>query len=204
MANTEKQAAMLADTDDLSTLVRVHQCKKVLVRDLGLCLECEACRKACERRHGEGRWQGLWSAAAPLEVAPVCHGCASPRCIESCPRKALSPVSKKPSVTRNVCVGCGLCAHACPFGAISCNANPNSPQKTATGRKGPRKIAVKCDGCSGYRKSACVQECPTGILRFVSWTEFVRLADDSAPSRYQRLPLWFARKCGLFHHRSFK
>jgi hypothetical protein len=60
-------------------LVRLHLCSEVLVRDVGRCLACGACGKACKDRHGKERWHGLWRRVGPFAMVPVCQG-APPLC----------------------------------------------------------------------------------------------------------------------------
>jgi Fe-S-cluster-containing dehydrogenase component len=70
-------------------------------------------------------------------------------------------------VDQDRCLGCLMCAAACPFGVISMHP--------------ARGVALKCDGCRdrAYRGEppACVEACTTGALR---------LADGRGRSRRQR------------------
>jgi len=76
----------------------------------------------------------------------VCRACKDPSCAKVCPTKALmlrrgGGVILNP----NLCIGCGNCRSACPFGAVQWNVYLNKP--------------VICTYC-GY----CVDFCPFGVL----------------------------------------
>jgi len=56
----------------------------------------------------------------------------------------------------DLCIGCGRCYWACPYGEVSISLT--------------RGVAQKCDTCVRLREAgrepACVAACPTGSLRF--------------------------------------
>ncbi len=67
------------------------------------------------------------------------------------------------------CTGCGECAKICPTGALSLKyIDQHIMQKEKKTR-----IAIKCDGCVGYKNRACVNNCPTGALAAMSIEEFL-------------------------------
>jgi len=78
--------------------------------------------------------------------------CDDAPCVVVCPSAALVRHSGTNAVlvVEERCVGCRMCALACPFGAIS----------YWDGK------ARKCDLCGG--KPECVRFCPPGALRFES------------------------------------
>jgi Fe-S-cluster-containing dehydrogenase component len=126
--------------------------KRLAVVDAEHCVGCQACMFACARRLGEGGLAasciGIRSAGGVRKgfVAVVCRACDDPPCARVCPTDALPAragggVKLKPEL----CIGCGNCAEACPFGAIFWNSHDDKPQ-----------ICVYC----GY----CVPYCPYDVL----------------------------------------
>ena len=43
-------------------------------------------------------------------VTPACRGCISHRCVEACPKGAISIVDKRSVVDKSKCIECGKCA----------------------------------------------------------------------------------------------
>lgn len=82
----------------------------------------------------------------------TCVQCAEAWCMTPCPVNAvaISPTTGAKVVLDEVCVGCGLCAIACPYGTMF--YNPDSHK------------AYKCDLCAG--DPACAKACPTGAIEF--------------------------------------
>jgi len=79
-----------------------------------------------------------------------CLQCAEAACAAVCPTKALVRNEKTRAVelAASLCIGCGLCEAACPFGHIQFD--------------GAAKRPLKCDLCGG--EPACVKFCPHRAL----------------------------------------
>ena len=98
--------------------------------------------------HGAGMF-GTWSCAPE-----TCKQCTDPACLNACPMKAIyveegTGIRK---IDESKCVGCGLCANACPW------KMPRIDVET--------KKSTKCVSCG-----ACVAGCPTSALKMVLWED---------------------------------
>lgn len=142
------------------------------------CTGCKTCMVACKdknnlpvgmnfRRVAEysgGSWRqdrmtGAWREdvfAYYLSIS--CNHCEDPACVKACPTKAHYKRSEDGLVLINQdkCVGCGMCAKACPYGA---------PQLDVSAKK-----MRKCDACidrleKGFEPT-CVAACPQRAIAF--------------------------------------
>ncbi|WP_343289962.1 4Fe-4S dicluster domain-containing protein [Ferrimonas balearica] len=138
-------------------------------------------------------------------TAPVlCRHCEDAPCAKVCPVTAITVSRDAVVVNESLCVGCTLCAIACPFGAIamagsrpvdvatsydtyipscprSSNPSTNAPHCFGKGllawEPGVKHVATKCDLCRGCQGGpACVAACPTGALREVTQEDTKQVA----------------------------
>ncbi len=76
----------------------------------------------------------------------VCRACPDPPCARVCPTDALIPrAGGGVRLQADLCIGCGNCVEACPFGAIFWDTEQNKPQ-----------VCVYCGYCAPY--------CPYDVL----------------------------------------
>ena len=138
-----------------------------VVLNLDRCIGCRSCSAACYYGH-RGMPNVAFGIVAEGALPLICRQCAEPACVDVCPVDALRQEANGVVVrSRMLCIGCGSCVYACPFGVIS-------PSLTL------RQVA-KCDYCQDLveqgQKPRCVQACTAGALSFV---EPESLEKDSA------------------------
>lgn len=157
----------------------------VLVRDPALCEnDCRICVDACATRHGQPRIRLGGVMLNSLDVTDSCRQCrVGAECVEACPEDAIQWNDRGALIVTDSCTGCGACAPACPYDAITIVTHgqpPSSPLWSLWSRvrqlkqpaialqpAQPEQRADKCDLCHGYDDLACVSACPTGALRLI-------------------------------------
>lgn len=150
-----------------------------------LCMGCKSCEIACAVEHSKTK--SIYTA--PFETPPPiaririlavdnyyvpmrCQHCKDAPCMAVCPTSAISRTEDGFVVlNQQKCIGCLMCATACPFG------HPKIDSYTRT--------VVKCDFC--YERihkgvlPACVEACPTSALRFGTLDELMeKIAAEKA------------------------
>ncbi len=132
--------------------------KRLAVVDVNRCVGCQACMFACSRRFGEGGLAnsciGVHSAGGVRKgyVVVVCRACQNPPCARVCPTDALIVRENGDGqgagvrLKADLCIGCGNCVEACPFGAVLWNQHEDKPQ-----------ICVYCGYCEPF--------CPYGVIK---------------------------------------
>lgn len=99
-----------------------------------------------------------------ISVGPSCRGCIAHRCVQACPRGAISIQNHRSVIDHAKCILCGKCITACPYSAIVKNMRPcekNCPAK-AISMGADRKASIdpeKCVSCG-----ECVVQCPFGAI----------------------------------------
>lgn len=132
------------------------------------CVACGACTIACidqndiEVKHGEEPFRKVFTEEDVSEgtlkfkyIMKSCMHCSDAPCKEACPFGCIEIDKETGFVVYDdsACVGCGLCAKACKYDAISYSKD--------------KKIR-KCDGCfirvQHGMEPACVRNCLTKAL----------------------------------------
>ncbi len=174
--------------------------KSFVIADPKKCIGCKTCMAACADVHKKVGLQShprLTVVRHQDATAPVmCRHCDDAPCATVCPVQAISKQDDRVVINESLCVGCTLCAVACPFGAIAMDGSrpvamansydtfiPSTPRSSNPSTSNPnvfghdllawepgvKSIAVKCDlcECRGDLGPACVEVCPTNAIVLV-------------------------------------
>lgn len=119
------------------------------------CTGCKTCSVACAYAHDRAfsvKAGRIWVVKEePLTDVPVtCYQCVKPPCQDVCPVGAIRRADDLVVVDESICIGCGTCVEACPFGAMTLHPT--------------RGVAIKCDLCGG-KEPQCVKVCPAKVLK---------------------------------------
>lgn len=123
-----------------------------------VCSGCRTCEMTCSFAHteafsvDESRVRIDKDEANGLDIPRICRQCGTARCVEACPRGALSrdPQTKAIVLDEEQCTGCLACQKACSFQAVQVHPLTHRP--------------MFCDLCGGNPQ--CVERCATGALTF--------------------------------------
>ena len=116
--------------------------------DAERCIECNACVTACKNEHevpcGINRRRVVTiNDGKPGErsVSMACMHCTDAPCAAVCPVNCFYTTADAVVLhSKDLCIGCGYCFYACPFGA---------PQYPKVGNFGSRGKMDKCTYCAG-------------------------------------------------------
>lgn len=174
---------------------------RFVIAEPKLCIGCYTCEAACVDVHQEVGLQAhprLVVTQTAQGTMPVqCRHCEDAPCAKVCPVGAITEADGMIQLNESTCIGCKMCALACPFGAIEPHGSsplsqqmPYEPYVASAGAiigeplapsaisaplsslldwsAGVRTVAVKCDLCY-FREDGpkCIQVCPTKALRIV-------------------------------------
>lgn len=154
----------LAMTDWTTPLVdhRLINARSALVIDLNRCVRCDDCVRACAAAHdGVARFEREGISIGSQQIIHACMHCVDPVCMIGCPTGAIARDGDAGvvDIDPEKCIGCGICAEACPYDNIVVE------QLVDASRTLP--VATKCDLCHRLPTGpACVTACPhTAIER---------------------------------------
>ncbi|MEY2593155.1 MAG: hypothetical protein RI972_844, partial [Pseudomonadota bacterium] len=116
--------------------------------DAERCIECNGCVTACKNEHevpwGVNRRRVVTlNDGVPGErsISVACMHCSDAPCMAVCPVDCFYRTADGVVLhDKDLCIGCGYCFYACPFGA------PQFPQAGAFGVRGKMD---KCTFCAG-------------------------------------------------------
>ncbi|RME24868.1 MAG: 4Fe-4S dicluster domain-containing protein [Deltaproteobacteria bacterium] len=121
------------------------------------CVGCRTCEVACSFAHSRQGRPGfsrirIHPAGPKRFVQMTCLQCVNAACVDACPTGALvrNDATRAVVLIESLCVGCGACAAACPFGHMHMDTDSRRP--------------IKCDLCGGH--PACAAFCPHGALEW--------------------------------------
>jgi len=148
--------------------------RKFIVCDPEKCTGCGICELVCSAEKEKG-FNPLLSRIRTVRVKPfinmsiACRLCEDPKCVKSCPRKALR-IDEKTGiivVDEDECDGCCWCIQACEFGAITLHMQ--------------KKNVFACDLCGLDPK--CIYYCPKEALELMTPEEVGQRMRKKAASK---------------------
>ena len=116
--------------------------------DAERCIECNGCVTACKQEH-EVPWGVNRRRVVTLNdglpgeksISVACMHCSDAPCMAVCPVDCFYRTDEGVVLhDKDICIGCGYCFYACPFGA---------PQYPRVGNFGSRGKMDKCTYCAG-------------------------------------------------------
>jgi hydrogenase-4 component A len=170
---------------------------RFIVAEPSRCIGCNTCMAACTEVHkaeGLQAYPRLIVTRTQTTTAPVvCRHCEDAPCARVCPVNAITFGTNSVDLNEQTCIGCKMCALACPFGAITPHGTTiagvagvriNTPTNSAALDPllawdiGVRSVAVKCDLCAFVPSGpACVRVCPTDALFILDGAALVHAND---------------------------
>jgi formate dehydrogenase iron-sulfur subunit len=118
--------------------------------DTKRCIECNGCVTACKNENDDALQWGIQrrrvvtlNDGLPGEnsISVACMHCTDAPCMAVCPTDCFERTEDGIVLhNKDLCIGCGYCLFACPFGA------PQFPKQAAFGERGKMD---KCTFCAG-------------------------------------------------------
>lgn len=165
--------------------------------DLRRCAGCGACVVACQMQNNQApgvswneldvcEWGRKIGESGRAFIPHACMHCENPACVEVCPTGAsIKREGGIVVVDYELCIACGMCLSACPYGARKLNESEtylfgeSEPAPYEAYGVQRSNVAEKCIFCEGRlaedKDPACVVNCP-GRARY-----FGDLEDPESP-----------------------
>lgn len=118
--------------------------------DTKRCIECNGCVTACKNENDDALEWGIQrrrvvtlndGQSGENSISVACMHCTDAPCMAVCPTDCFEHTEDGIVLhNKDLCIGCGYCLFACPFGA------PQFPKQSAFGERGKMD---KCTFCAG-------------------------------------------------------
>ncbi|UUM31757.1 formate dehydrogenase FDH3 subunit beta [Vibrio japonicus] len=118
--------------------------------DTKRCIECNGCVTACKNENDDALEWGIQrrrvvtlndGEAGENSISVACMHCTDAPCMAVCPADCFEHTEDGIVLhNKDLCIGCGYCLFACPFGA------PQFPKQASFGERGKMD---KCTFCAG-------------------------------------------------------
>lgn len=148
-----------------------------MVVDLAKCVGCQACTVACTLEHdvpaGQYRTTVQLSAirtaggTAVAMLPRLCNHCDAPACVPVCPAGATYKTADGTvQIDADRCLGCGLCAKACPYEARYVNAEAGKAEKCSlcVHRLEAGLLPACVETCAGGARQVGDRNDPQGVV----------------------------------------
>ncbi len=107
-------------------------------------------------------------------VTESCRSCIGHACKQACPKGAISiDAHHHAHIDKEKCVNCGLCAKACPFGAIYNFRRPCQKACPVGAITMDENLSAKIDYSKCITCGNCTQKCPFGAISDKTFMTFV-------------------------------
>ncbi len=107
-------------------------------------------------------------------VTESCRGCIGHACKQACPKGAITVDGHhRAHIDKEKCVNCGLCAKACPFGAIYNFRRPCQKACPTGAITMDENLSAKIDYSKCIVCGSCTQKCPFGAIASKTFITFV-------------------------------
>ncbi|MFZ3044978.1 MAG: 4Fe-4S dicluster domain-containing protein [Desulfatirhabdiaceae bacterium] len=131
------------------------------------CIACLSCQRVCFFHQNEVNHCHTANIRVHVDMekrrilTTTCRQCEKAECMSVCPPEAITrdQVTGVVIIDKSICIGCGLCVAACPYGAVQLDDI--------------QQVATKCDLCGG--RPICVDVCMARALHFCSVEAFVEM-----------------------------
>ena len=107
-------------------------------------------------------------------VTESCRGCIGHACKQACPKNAITVDGHhRAHIDKEKCVNCGLCAKACPFGAIYNFRRPCQKACPVGAITMDENLSAKIDYSKCITCGQCTQKCPFGAIAAKTFMTFL-------------------------------
>lgn len=107
--------------------------------------------------------------SAGVYVTDACRGCISHKCMDACPKGAISIINQKSVVDKAKCVECGRCSQVCPYSAIVVRRRPCMKACKVNAITMDADFKAKIDNDKCVHCGACIAQCPFGAIQDKSY-----------------------------------